>query len=174
MTCVTRAGVLASRTRVSTRYSAGSSSSGSVTVIFWTLRSVAAYLPLVGSRTMKTRLSVRGTTTPRTDKRVFMVLEPTNGKYAATLLNVQKITVTEPLLEEPAEYLVDTLVLDAKTPALVTHVIGYDADTFTIYTRAGASWKSIYTGGGAAMEHAGRHSPFDKLRMTEMWDTPRT
>jgi len=96
-------------------------------------------------------LNLRGTTTPRTDKRVFMVLEPTNGKYAATLLNVQKITVTEPLLEEPAEYLVDTLVLDAKTPALVTHVIGYDADTFTIYTRAGASWKSIYTGGGAAM-----------------------
>jgi hypothetical protein len=96
-------------------------------------------------------LNLRGTTTPRTDKRIFMVLEPTNGNYAATLFNVQKITVTEPLLEEPAEYLVDTIALDAKTSALVTHVIGYDADTFTIYARSNGSWKSAYTGGGAAL-----------------------
>jgi hypothetical protein len=96
-------------------------------------------------------LNLRGTTSPRTDKRVFMVLEPNGKQYAATLFTIQKITVTEPLLEEPAEYLVDTINLDANTPALVTHIIGYDADTFAIYTRQNGAWKQAYTGGGAAL-----------------------
>ncbi|MDQ2992967.1 MAG: hypothetical protein M3R30_09150, partial [Candidatus Eremiobacteraeota bacterium] len=63
------------------------------------------------------------------------------------------ITVTEPLLEEPTEYLVDALDLGNGTPALVTNIVGYDAGTYAIYTRAksGQSWTKIYTGGGAAM-----------------------
>jgi hypothetical protein len=99
-------------------------------------------------------VDLRGTGTPRTDKRLFFVDEPISpGALVQTLHNTITIKVTEPLLEEPQEYLVDALDLGNNTPALVTSIIGYDANTFAIYTRAkkGRSWTKTYTGGGAAM-----------------------
>ncbi|MDQ6943903.1 MAG: hypothetical protein M3169_15500 [Candidatus Eremiobacteraeota bacterium] len=100
-------------------------------------------------------VDLRGAGTPRTDKRLFFVLDAAyrGTGFVLALANVQTIKVTEPLLEEPAEYLVDALDLGNNTPALVTSIIGYDANTYAIYTRAktGPGWKSIYGGGGAAM-----------------------
>jgi hypothetical protein len=100
-------------------------------------------------------VDLRGTGTPRTDKRLFFVDEPLAGGsgLVQSLANVQTINVTEPLLEEPAEYLVDAVDLGNDTPALVTSIIGYDASTYAIYTRAktGPGWAKIYGGGGAAM-----------------------
>jgi hypothetical protein len=97
-------------------------------------------------------LNLRGTAARRTDVRVFFVLERSGGTYAPTLFNTQSITVTETMLEEPAEYLVDALDLGHATPALVTHVIGYDSGTYRIYQRASTGdWKPAYSGGGAAM-----------------------
>jgi hypothetical protein len=99
-------------------------------------------------------VDLRGTGTPRTDKRLFFVDEQTSsGAIVQSLHNIMTIKVTEPLLEEPAEYLIDALDLGNNTPALVTSIIGYDANTFAIYTRkkSGQSWTTIYTGGGAAM-----------------------
>ncbi len=99
-------------------------------------------------------VDLRGTDSPRTDKRLFFVDElVSKSAIAQTLHNVMTIKVTEPLLEEPAEYLVDTLDLGNDTPALITSIIGYDANTFAIYTRlkAGQMWTKIYEGGGAAM-----------------------
>jgi hypothetical protein len=99
-------------------------------------------------------VDLRGRGTPRTDKRLFFVAEPINpGTLIQSLHNVMTIKVTEPLLEEPTEYLVDAVDLGNNTPALVTSIIGYDANTFAIYTRAktGRSWTKIYGGGGAAM-----------------------
>ena len=100
-------------------------------------------------------VDLRGTGTPRTDKRLFFVAEPAAaGKgLVQSLHSTMTIKVTEPLLEEPAEYLVDAVDLGNHTPALVTSIIGYDANTFAIYTRAktGPGWTKIYTGGGAAM-----------------------
>ena len=99
-------------------------------------------------------VDLRGTGTPRVDKRLFFVDELLVGGngFVQSLANVQTITVTEALLEEPAEYLVDAVDL-GDTPALVTNIIGYDASTFAIYTRAkaGHTWTKVYTGGGAAM-----------------------
>ena len=100
-------------------------------------------------------VDLRGTGTPRTDKRLFFVLDASYGGtgFVEALTNVQTIKVTEPLLEEPAEYLVDAVDLGSNTPALVTSIIGYDANTYAIYTRAktGPRWTKIYEGGGAAM-----------------------
>ena len=100
-------------------------------------------------------VDARGTGTPRTDKRLFFVLDHAFGgtAFVEALTNVQTIKVTEPLLEEPAEYLVDAVDLGNNTPALVTSIIGYDANTYAIYTRAKKTprWTQIYTGGGAAM-----------------------
>lgn len=92
-----------------------------------------------------------GTASPRTDHRVFFVAETIDGKRTMTLWNVQTITVTEPLLEEPAEYLVDALDIGHNKVGLVTHIIGYDADAYTIYTRENNTWKSTYAGGGVAL-----------------------
>ena len=100
-------------------------------------------------------VDLRGTGTPRVDKRLFFVLDAAYGGtgFVQALSNVQTIKVTEPLLEEPAEYLVDALDLGNNTPALVTSIIGYDANTYAIYTRTktGPAWTKIYGGGGAAM-----------------------
>lgn len=100
-------------------------------------------------------VDLRGTGTPRTDKRLFFVLDHAFGgtAFVQALANVQTIKVTEPLLEEPAEYLVDAVALGNNTPALVTSIIGYDANTYAIYTREkkGPGWTKIYGGGGAAM-----------------------
>jgi hypothetical protein len=102
-------------------------------------------------------VDLRGTGTPRTDKRLFFVDDPipgnTNATYIPAIANVQTIKVTEPLLEEPAEYLVDAVDLGHNTPALITSIIGYDANTFAIYTRtkSGPTWKNVYEGGGGAM-----------------------
>jgi hypothetical protein len=100
-------------------------------------------------------VDLRGTGTPRTDRRLFFVDEPVAGGSAVvqSLANLQTIKVTEPLLEEPAEYLVDAVDFGNNTPALVTSIIGYDANTYAIYTRAktGPGWAKIYGGGGAAM-----------------------
>ncbi|HEX3467153.1 MAG TPA: hypothetical protein VHT05_03660 [Candidatus Elarobacter sp.] len=96
-------------------------------------------------------LNWKGTGTPRIDRRIFFVNEDAGGKRAMTLWNVQTITVTDPLLEEPAEYLVDALDLGKGKIGLVTHIVGYDADTYTVYTRTGTAWKSAYAGGGVAL-----------------------
>jgi hypothetical protein len=100
-------------------------------------------------------VDLRGTGTPRTDKRLFFVLDAASGGtgFVQALTNVQTIKVTEPLLEEPAEYLVDAVDVGNNTPALVTSIIGYDANTYAIYTRekSGPRWTKIYEGGGAAM-----------------------
>jgi hypothetical protein len=100
-------------------------------------------------------VDLRGTGTPRTDKRLFFVLDHAFGgtAFVEALANVQTIKVTEPLLEEPAEYLVDALDLGNNTPAIITSIIGYDANTYAIYTRekTGPKWTKIYAGGGAAM-----------------------
>lgn len=97
-------------------------------------------------------VNLRGTATPRIDKRLFFITERINGTPTTTLSTLQSITVSEALLEEPAEYLVDALDLGHDTPALVTSIIGYDANTYAIYTRKpNGTWKSIYTGGGAAL-----------------------
>jgi hypothetical protein len=77
-------------------------------------------------------VSVRGTATPRVDRRLFFIVEPVRGTYALTLANVQTIAVTEPLLEDPAEYLIDALDLDTRKPAIVTRLIGYDAVSYAI------------------------------------------
>jgi hypothetical protein len=92
-----------------------------------------------------------GRGSPRTDHRVFFVAETIDGKRTMTLWNVQTITVTEPLLAEPAEYLVDALDIGHNNVGLVTHIIGYDADAYTIYTRSGERWKSAYADGGVAL-----------------------
>jgi hypothetical protein len=100
-------------------------------------------------------VDLRGTGTPRVDKRLFFVLDAgyRGTGFVQALTNVQTINVTEPLLEEPAEYLVDAVDLGNNTPALVTSIIGYDANTYAIYTRdkKGPGWTKIYAGGGAAM-----------------------
>jgi len=100
-------------------------------------------------------VDLRGTGTPRTDKRLFFVLDAGyhGTGFVEALTNIQTIKVTEPLLEEEAEYLVDAVDLGNNTPALVTSIIGYDANTYAIYTRetSGPHWMKIYTGGGAAM-----------------------
>lgn len=97
-------------------------------------------------------LNWKGTGTPRVDRRIFFVNEPVaDDKRAMTLWNVQTITVTEPLLEDPAEYLVDALDLGHGKIGLVTHIVGYDADSYTVYTRTAGAWKSMYAGGGVAL-----------------------
>jgi hypothetical protein len=100
-------------------------------------------------------VDLRGTGTPRVDKRLFFVLDAAyhGSGFVQALTNVQTIKVTEPLLEEPAEYLVDAVDLGNNTPALVTSIIGYDANTYAIYTRdkKGPRWTQVYGGGGAAM-----------------------
>jgi hypothetical protein len=100
-------------------------------------------------------VDLRGTGTPRTDRRLFFVLDAAyrGTGFVLALTHIQTIKVTEPLLEEPAEYLVDAVDLGNNTPALVTSIIGYDANTYAIYTRdkKGPSWTKIYGGGGAAM-----------------------
>jgi hypothetical protein len=100
-------------------------------------------------------VDLRGTGTPRVDKRLFFVVDAAyrGTGFVQALSNVQTIKVTEPLLEEPAEYLVDAVDLGNNTPALVTSIIGYDANTYAIYSREknGPGWTKIYGGGGAAM-----------------------
>jgi hypothetical protein len=95
-------------------------------------------------------LNVRGTSTPRKDKRIFFIAESQNGALRTTLLNVQSISVTEPLLEEVSEHLVDAIDLGDGTLSVVTRMTGYDAYTYAIYSRKAAGWKNVYTGGGVA------------------------
>jgi hypothetical protein len=95
-------------------------------------------------------LNVRGTGTPRKDKRIFFIAEGQNGALRTTLLNVQTIRVTEALLEEVSEHLVDAIDLGDGALSVVTRMTGYDAYTYAIYSRKGAGWKNIYTGGGVA------------------------
>lgn len=95
-------------------------------------------------------LNLRGAGTPRKDKRIFFIAEPVNGALRTTLLNVQTIRVTEPLLEEVSEHLVDAIDLGDGTLSVVTRMTGYDAYTYAIYSRKAAGWKNVYTGGGVA------------------------
>lgn len=96
-------------------------------------------------------VNLRGTGSPRTDKRLFFIAEGRPGALRATLTNVQTIRVTEPLLEEPRERLIDAIDLGDGTLSVVTQIIGYDAHTYAIYGRTKTGWKRVYTGGGAAM-----------------------
>jgi len=96
-------------------------------------------------------LNLRGTGTPRTDRRLFFIAERHGNDWRTTLEHVQKITVTEPLLEEPREQLIDAIDLGEGALSVVTRQIGYDAHTYAIYSRAKTGWKQIYTGGGAAL-----------------------
>ena len=96
-------------------------------------------------------VNARGSGTPRTDKRLFLIAEAGPGPLRATLVNVQTIKVTEPLLEEPAEYLVDAIDLGDHSLSIVTRIIGYDAHTYAIYSRSKTGWKNVYEGGGVAL-----------------------
>jgi hypothetical protein len=96
-------------------------------------------------------VNLRGIGTPRTDKRLFFIAERTAGTLHATLTNLQTIRVTEPLLEEIRETLVDAIDLGDGKLCVVTRQLGYDAHTYNIYARTPTSWKVIYSGGGAAM-----------------------
>ena len=93
-------------------------------------------------------VGVTGSGTPRRDTHAFFVYEPPAG---LTLFNAQTIGVTEPLLADVAEYLVDAVDVPGAGPALVTRSLGYDAHTYVIYARSGARWRKIYTGGGVAL-----------------------
>jgi hypothetical protein len=96
-------------------------------------------------------VNVRGTATPRVDHRLFFIAEPAGAALTLTLAGEQTITVSEPLLEDPAEYLIDALDLGAGQVGVVTRIIGYDAASYAIYARTGATvWKPIFSGGGAA------------------------
>ncbi|MBV8368196.1 MAG: hypothetical protein JO036_04600 [Candidatus Eremiobacteraeota bacterium] len=96
-------------------------------------------------------INLRGSGSPRTDRRLFFIAERLGGELRATFAHVQKITVTEPLLEEPREQLIDAIDLGDGTLSVVTRQIGYDAHTYAIYSRTKTGWKAIYTGGGAAL-----------------------
>lgn len=93
----------------------------------------------------------RGPGTPRTDARLFFVAEPVRGALALTLADLRTVTVTEPLLEDAAEYLVDAVDLGDGALSLVTVRFGYDAHTYAIYGRRAGGWRAIYSGGGAAL-----------------------
>jgi hypothetical protein len=96
-------------------------------------------------------INLPGTSKPRHDKRMFFVAETVNGKLTLTLANIQAITVTEPLLEEVNEYLIDALSLGNAATAIVTRDDGYDASTFNIYTRSKTNlWQKTYSGGGTS------------------------
>jgi hypothetical protein len=96
-------------------------------------------------------VNLRGGGAHRTDKRLFFIAELDGGPMHATLADVQTIKVTEPLLEEPAEYLVDALDLGDGSLSVVTRILGYDAHTYAIYSRTKTGWKSVYQGGGVAL-----------------------
>jgi hypothetical protein len=96
-------------------------------------------------------LNVRGTGTPRKDKRIFFIAEGRGGALKTTLFNAQAITVSEPLLEEVKETLVDAIDLGDGKLSVVTRQLGYDAHTYNVYSRTAAGWKNVYSGGGAAM-----------------------
>ena len=95
-------------------------------------------------------VNLRGSGAKRIDRRLFFVAEQTAGTWSFTLANVQTVTVSEPLLEDTAEMLIDALDLGNGKVGVVTRIIGYDASSYAIYTRSGAAWKLIFSGGGAA------------------------
>ncbi|MBV8642312.1 MAG: hypothetical protein JO225_00160 [Candidatus Eremiobacteraeota bacterium] len=96
-------------------------------------------------------VNLHGSGNPHTDKRLFFIAENVSGKLQATLANTQTIRVTEPLLDEVRETLVDAIDLGDGTLSVVTREIGYDAHTYSIYSRTPTGWKRIYSGGGAAL-----------------------
>jgi hypothetical protein len=95
-------------------------------------------------------INLRGTGKPRVDRRMWFIAERPSGRWKLTRANVQTITVSEPLLEEPSEYLIDALDLGGGSVGVVTRIIGYEAESYAIYARSGAAWKSVYAGGGGA------------------------
>ena len=96
-------------------------------------------------------VNAKGSGAPRKDKRLFFIAENVGGTLTLSLSNQQTITVSEPLLEEVGEQLIDAVDLGAGMPAVVTREVGYDAHTFVIYTRRNHRWKAIYAGGGVAV-----------------------
>jgi hypothetical protein len=114
-----------------------------------TVRALTA-LDLGGGLAIAGTLNLRGSGAKRVDHRMFFIAEKIAGSWTFTLSSVQSVTVSEPLLEETAEMLIDALDLGDGTVGVVTRIIGFDASTYAIYTRSGAGWKMIFTGGGAA------------------------
>jgi hypothetical protein len=96
-------------------------------------------------------IGLRGSGAKRHDKRLFLIAEPRDGVLRTTLANVLSIDVTEPLLEESGEVLVDAIDLGDGSLSVVSNQIGYDANAYVIYSRSGAGWKRVYSGGGAAL-----------------------
>jgi hypothetical protein len=96
-------------------------------------------------------VKLRGSGTPRTDKRLFFIAEPVGGALRATLVKPQTIKMVDPMLEYVGEHLVDAIDLGDGALSVVTRVLGYDAHTFAIYSRTQGGWKQVYTGGGAAL-----------------------
>ncbi len=93
----------------------------------------------------------RGGGAQHIDRRLFLVAEPGTGRLRTALANVLTVRAGEPLLAESGELLVDAIDLGDGTLSLVTNQIGFDANTYHIYSRAGHGWKPVYTGGGAAL-----------------------
>ncbi|HEV3089570.1 MAG TPA: hypothetical protein VGX96_20380 [Candidatus Elarobacter sp.] len=124
----------------------GAASPAKLTVVNLTALDLGRGTALVGT------VNRRGSGTPRTDKRLFFIAErDAAGALRTTLTNVQTIKVTEPLLEEPRETLIDAIDLGDGSLSVVTRQIGYDAHTYVVYSRTGGGWKNVYSGGGAAM-----------------------
>ncbi len=96
-------------------------------------------------------VNLRGSGSPRKDKRAFFIAEPGTSAPQFTLFNRQTITVSEPLLEEVSERFVDAIDLGDGQLSVVAVEVGYDAHTFAVYSRKGEGWKKVYTGGGAAL-----------------------
>ncbi len=123
----------------------GASSPAKLTVRNLTAIDLGRGMAVVGT------LNLRGSGAKRHDKRLFLIAEPRGGALRTTLANVLSIAVTEPLLEESGEVLVDAIDLGDGKLSVVTNEIGYDANTYVVYSRSGSGWKSVYAGGGAAM-----------------------
>lgn len=123
----------------------GTASAAKLTVRNLTVLDLGRGTAVVGT------LDLRGSGAKRHDKRLFLIAEPRGGALRTTLANVLAIDVTEPLLEESGEVLVDAIDLGDGKLSVVTNQIGYDANTYVIYSRAGSGWKSVYSGGGAAL-----------------------
>jgi len=113
-----------------------------------TVRSIAAFTdhgPAVALTAER-----RGTGNPHTDERLFLVVADPAGLPRVVLAQRQTVRVTEPLLDEVAEYFLGTVRLRSGALALVTHAVGYDADAYRVYVERDGSFSPAGMAGGTA------------------------
>jgi hypothetical protein len=92
----------------------------------------------------------RGTESPAVDTHLFFIAESIDGRWRITFSKVQTVVLTDPLLGATGEFLIDALDLGGGTVGVVTRVIGFDAASYEMYARNGATWKELHAGGGVA------------------------